>query len=302
MDALDNVITKDRFDEVLTESSHAFFQQNGFLILDGFANARQLKALKDQAEYHLSFFDPFSHRCVFQPGPIQDRYFLDSGDQIRCFLEPKAQDTQGNLTSIPQFSINKLGHALHDRDPVFEQFSYQSKFKKIAQWLQFQTPVIAQSMYIFKPPKIGAEVPWHQDATFIRTLPHSVIGLWLAIDDATVDNGCLWVIPGAHQTSIKQHYIRRDNKVSLQVEDDTPWPTSKKQALEVKAGTLILLHGQLPHMSSANRTLQQRHAYTMHFIEGEHPYPKDNWLQRGAEHPFQNLYTQKTIRLPVMTV
>ena len=59
--------------------------------------------------------------------------------------------------------------------------------------------LVLQSMYIFKQPGIGGEVGCHQDATFLYTDPMTVTGFWFAIEDATLENGCLWAAPGGHR-------------------------------------------------------------------------------------------------------
>jgi phytanoyl-CoA hydroxylase len=101
--------------------------------------------------------------------------------------------------------LNKIGHAIHDLDPVFQSFSYHEKFKAILKALDYKDPALVQSMYIFKSSKIGycvyvrQRVDPHTDNTYIITQPHSTVGIWVAIEDATVDNGCLWGVPGSHR-------------------------------------------------------------------------------------------------------
>ena len=73
----------------------------------------------------------------------------------------------------------------------------------------------------------------------------------------------------------------------FKVFDESPWEISKLIPLEVKAGTMIVLNGLLPHMSYANRSERTRHAYTMHLIEGEADYPESNWLQRSTGMPLR---------------
>ena len=144
-------------------------------------------------------------------------------------------------------------------------------------------------MFIFKQPHIGGEVACHQDATFLHTEPMSVKGFWFALEDATQDNGCMWAIPGGHKSQVKSRFSRSKNGKGTEMEifDDTPWETSKLLPLEVKAGTLVVLHALLPHMSYANRSANTRHAYTMHIIEGTADYPEWNWLQRPPEMPLR---------------
>ena len=144
-------------------------------------------------------------------------------------------------------------------------------------------------MYIFKQPNIGGEVTCHQDATFLYTEPLRMVGLWFALEDATIENGCLWVIPGGHQIGIEIAFRARGRRGQRRFEvfDDSPWPEENLQPLEVEKGTLIVLHPLLPHLSRENRSPKSRHAYTLHVIDASANYPKDNWLQRSAEMPLR---------------
>jgi phytanoyl-CoA hydroxylase len=135
-------------------------------------------------------------------------------------------------------------------------------------------------MYIFKQPRIGGEVGWHQDDTFLHTTPPTVTGFWMALDDADHDNGCLLVLPGGHRGPLRQRFRRRGDGLAMEIVDATPWPDVQPVALEVRRGSLIVLHGRLPHASSANRSSRPRHAYALHLIDGRASYDADNWLQR----------------------
>lgn len=128
-----------------------------------------------------------------------DHYFLGSAGGIGCFFEEGAFDEQGNQIRPKSLAINKIGHAMHDLDPIFHAWSYSEKVKALSRSLGFKRPLPAQSMYIFKQPGIGGEVVPHQDSTFLYTTPPSVVGYWLALEDATKTNGCLWAIPGSHK-------------------------------------------------------------------------------------------------------
>ena len=178
--------------------------------------------------------------------------------------------------------INKIGHALHDLDPVFDRFSRTPALAALASDLGFHTPRLIQSMYIFKQPHIGGEVRLHQDATFLYTEPMTVVGLWFALEDATLENGCLWALPGGHRLGLKQRFVRAEGGgTRLDTLDPTPWPDEGLVPLEAPAGTLVVLHGLCPHKSGANRSAVSRHAYAVHLVEGGAYYPPDNWLQRS---------------------
>ena len=134
-------------------------------------------------------------------------------------------------------------------------------------------------MYIFKQPQIGGKVDCHQDSTFLYTEPESVLGFWVAIEDATLENGCLLVASGSHKGPLRKLFTKKNEKMEMITLDDTPFEETNT-ALEAKKGTLVLLHGRLAHYSSENTSNKSRHAYSLHIIDGDSHYPKENWLQR----------------------
>ena len=134
-------------------------------------------------------------------------------------------------------------------------------------------------MYIFKQPKIGGEVVCHQDSTFLYTKPESAVGFWVALEDATKTNGCMWAVKGGHKGPLRNLFKRVDDYMIMENLDNTPFD-EMDTILEVKKGTLILLHGRLPHYSCENKSDKSRHAYSFHVIDGKASYSKDNWLQR----------------------
>ncbi len=277
---------------LLSQVEIELFEQDGYLVLEDFVSKDACEALSHRATEIVDAFDPSESVSIFTTNEQtrhSDRYFLESGDKIRCFFEEEAFGENGELRQAKSKSINKIGHAMHDLDPVFENFSRTPELAQISKEVGFKDPRILQSMFIFKQPHIGGEVVCHQDATFLHTEPMSVKGFWFALEDATQENGCMWAIPGGHKSSVKSRFSRSKNGKGTEMEifDDSPWETSKLVPLDVKAGTMVVLHGLLPHMSFANRSANTRHAYTMHIIEGTADYPEWNWLQRSPKMPLR---------------
>ena len=152
----------------------------------------------------------------------------------------------------------------------------------------FQHPAIVQSMYIFKPPRIGGEVVCHQDSTYIYTEPESCVGFWFALEDATIENGCMYFIPGAHKMPLKKrNYRGADGKVINEMLDPSPFPEHLKLPAEATAGSLVIFDGRTPHLSGPNTSDKSRHAYTLHVIDRKCHYPEENWLQRSDDLPLR---------------
>lgn len=267
---------------MLSEQQVAQFNQDGFLCFEKLVGADWLNKLKSAAGGIIESWEEqgtniFTTKDNNRSG---DDFFIDSAERISCFFEEEAFDEKGVLVQERHLCINKIGHALHELDPVFNEFSHQAVFGQIATSLGMQMPQIRQSMYIFKQPHIGGEVNWHQDATFFYTKPQSVLTFWFAIEDATLDNGCLWVEPGGHKGPLRELFELKGRDTLMTTLDNTPWPDENSgQSVAVKAGSLIVFHGYLPHYSAPNRSDKSRQAYTLHVTDGACEYAKDNWLQ-----------------------
>ena len=273
----------------ISEQQISSYNETGYLVLERFADERDCDLLRARAEELVHEFDPAEVVSIFsthEQHRLTDDYFLTSGDKIRFFFEENAFNADGTLKYEKEKSINKIGHALHDLDPVFNRFSRNPKIKELAAAIGLENCYLLQSMYIFKQPNIGGEVTCHQDSTFLYTDPIDIAGLWFALEDATIDNGCLWALPGAHRHGLKSRWRRSANDgMEFETFDDEPWPTEGLVPLEVPKGSLILLHGLLPHCSFENRSPRSRHAYTLHLIGANANYPADNWLQRSPNMP-----------------
>jgi phytanoyl-CoA hydroxylase len=260
-------------------------ERDGFALLEGFVPEDECDALRARAEALVDGFDPRTARSVFttkDQARRTDDYFLGSGGEVRFFFEERALGADGELVVPKARAINKIGHALHDRDAVFDRFSRAPRVRDLVAEIGLEEPLLVQSMVIFKQPHIGGEVRCHQDATFLHTEPRSLVGLWFALEDATEENGCLWAIPGAHRAGLKSLFVRNpDDTTETRVIDDSPWDERALVPLLAPKGTVIVLDGLAPHLSRENRSPRSRHAYTLHLVSARSAYPATNWLRRS---------------------
>ena len=184
-------------------------------------------------------------------------------------------------------------------------------------------------MYIFKQARVGGEVTSHQDSTFLYTTPkQSCLGLWLALDDSTIENGCVWVRPYSHKEKLRRRFARNPahfgNSFRTNVakgdltksqmifldeneSDQVPWegriPSGESSPhrnlfkagfvpVECKAGDLIVFPGTLDHLSLPNFSKSQRHTFQLHLVEGQGAgvmWSETNWLQYQQRKEFLSL-------------
>ena len=268
----------------LNKSQISSYSQNGYLVLPNMISHFEIAKLKRRAFEHIESWKPTSHPIFTtdQASRVFDDYFMKSAYHISFFLEESVKPPVTDKHN----SINKIGHALHDLDNLFRKFSYRSEFKKIFQDLGYAKPQIVQSQYILKAPKIGGYVKAHQDNSYIITEPKSCTGIWVALEDAGQNNACLYAVPGSHSIGTRVLWQKMKNG-EMKYSNSYEYSMEGGVCLEVKAGTVILLNGDLVHWSDQNLSDKSRHAYTMHVVEGEFKWSEKNWLQRPEYFPFR---------------
>ncbi|CAG4942474.1 unnamed protein product [Colias eurytheme] len=277
------------------ESIRNQLEQDGYVVLEDFLKPAECDELVAAGLEITQQIDENSRKSVFSTVNNQehkDTYFLESNDKIRYFFESDALGENGELKVDPSISLNKVGHALHLQHPIFRCYTYSDRVKAVCRELGFKEPAVVQSMYIYKNPGVGGEVIAHQDITYLHTEPVPPLGFWIALQDATVQNGCLWIAPGSHKSGVHRRLIKTQNN-TLEYDKPAPvYPQSSFIPVAVTKGTCILLHGNVVHKSAHNKSDKSRHAYTFHIVEKkDNNFSPENWLQEGKDAPFFNIYT-----------
>jgi ectoine hydroxylase-related dioxygenase (phytanoyl-CoA dioxygenase family) len=122
-----------------------------------------------------------------------------------------------------------------------------------------------QSMLFVKPPGLPGQA-WHQDERYIPTRDRSLVGAWIALDDATVENGCLWVRPGSHRSGYVWPTRAHGNPEEFDRSDEAfGFDDSDAVAVEVKAGSVVFFNGYLLHRSLRNHSTGLRRSLVNHY-------------------------------------
>ena len=157
--------------------------------------------------------------------------------------------------------VRKLYDDFTAYDPRLKAMATKPAFVAIVERLLGATTRVSQEMALLKPPHIGREKPWHQDlAYFLLDPPDGVLGTWIALDEATPENGCMHVIPGSHRGGPRPHYHDRDCQLPdecVQVDQDVMVPLAP--------GGVLFFHSLLHHGTPPNRSPARRRALQFHF-------------------------------------
>jgi phytanoyl-CoA hydroxylase len=136
-----------------------------------------------------------------------------------------------------------------------------------------------QSMLFLKPPGLQGQA-WHQDERFIPTRDRSLVGVWIALDDATIENGCLWVVPGSHRQGVLHQFKDHGRPDEFDPTDEAfGFDDSGAVPVEVKTGDVVFFNGYLLHRSMKNRSKGTRRALVNHYMSAASLLP---WIVPGV--------------------
>ncbi|TGO50416.1 hypothetical protein BCON_0184g00210 [Botryotinia convoluta] len=271
-----------------------FWRENGYLVIpDTLSDSQKDNLLKTvhEAAQVLAGGGERVQKHAYLPG--QKSYVSPVGRAIATLSEHGF-----NPDVEPLKRIQRIGCGIHRVMPPFRKAILSPFYSTLAKSLGYKDPCIYQSLIIVKAAEVGARVVPHQDGCSGFTNPSSCTTFWYALEDCSTENGCLAVAPGSHRVQpITRRCITNGNgqpvftdlekPVYAEIEgvDDTTLPKKNEKGefeykkLEVKAGTLILMHGNLMHKSEANQSSKSRVAFNFGVVEGEHGWLEDNYLQ-----------------------
>lgn len=221
----------------LSHEQITHFHGQGYCLVENLFSPEAIDSIE-------SFFEKYKHNgmSVFDGGLGFDE--IDPKERQKRAMQPHRHSSQALQWAL-------LPNVMH----------------VLAELLQNE-PLLAQTMYYFKPPGARGQ-GMHQDNFYLLAAPHTCIAAWTAIDAATVDNGCLYVVPGSHRKDI---LCPQDSKVAWREYGDShirPFPRDMKPIpVEVPRGATLFFGGNLIHGSGPNRTQDRsRRTFIGHYID-----------------------------------
>lgn len=240
------------------------FEANGFVIADHLLTNEELRALQRRMSEVAEGLGP-----SFPADMIE--------------FEPGADGVRSRTT------VRKINQcAAHD--DVFMSHAANPRILDVVESLIGPDIKLYGSQCFMKPPG-GIDKPYHQDSAYFTIEPTDLVTCWTALDNSTIDNGCLWVIPGSHRRDILDHDEpwQVGDRVDMQVRSDQ-FDRSCEVAIKLSAGSASFHHSRLLHRSGPNRTEDSRRGLAIHYMSAQsrwtHPTKAqpEYLLLRGREY------------------
>jgi phytanoyl-CoA hydroxylase len=177
-------------------------------------------------------------------------------------IEPSV--VRGEFTpETKELGVRKL-FRMAKHNELFKQLAFHPKMVAIAKMLVGSDVKLLQSMLLMKPPYFGGPKVWHQDNAYFRLTPNDVFGFWVACDDASIENGCMHLVPGSHKNGIAIHGGVNDDYGLL-----NPPDLGQAVAIPLKTGDALIFHGELFHYTPPNTTPRRRRAVQYHYASSK---------------------------------
>lgn len=181
-------------------------------------------------------------------------------------MEPLVRSAERVAESF-ELGIRKL-FRVASHNEFFRQLAFHERMVAIAQELIGPDLFLAQSMTLMKSPGVSTPKAWHQDNAYFRLEPPDVVGFWIAGDQATVENGCMHIVPGSHRHGIVEHSGEGDAFGIVNVPGD-----EEVVAIPLRPGDALVFHGEIQHFTPANLTNYRRRSIQYHYASS-----RTSWL------------------------
>jgi phytanoyl-CoA hydroxylase len=240
------------------------FEATGYLAFSDVLDAGQIAQCREALSRITAQLSGYADSIYSPPGAGQGNHsgasFKRPGSRSMIQFKP-GFDPAGKPPAEVEAMVRKFMWFC-DEDPVFgEMVSPGGRLHAVVESLLGASPILFQEMALVKPARVGTEKPWHQDNAYFSVEPlEEIVGVWLALDEATTENGCMHVIPGGHLEGGFKHHHGSDCEIAPELLE-----THRSVAVPIPAGGALFFYGMLPHETPSNCSPHRRRALQFHF-------------------------------------
>jgi phytanoyl-CoA hydroxylase len=224
--------------ETLTDAEFAQYQQEGYVVKRGLFDADTVSRVRERLREY-THGDRAVEGFEQQVEPEAENEGVDEADAVRKFE----------------------GLGLLD-DDVVHALATDDRLVTVAQDLLGPDVKLLRSAAMFKPPHVGSEKGLHQDSAYYPVRPYDQVTTWIALDDATPENGCMEVLPGGHTEGLLEHETRE-----YETDIVIPEKPGEMESLPMEAGDVLFQHSLLPHRTAPNTTDRWRRAMIFMYMD-----------------------------------
>ena len=225
----------------LSDAQFEQYQRDGYVVVNDCLDGATVEAVTDRIESYVR----------------NER----KETQFERMLEPDAaEDALDDAEPVRKFE----GLGMVEEDEMFEDLVRDENIVEVIEQLQGRNHSLLRSAAMLKPPRVGSEKKFHQDAAYYPIHPMDHITVWIALDQATTENGCMQVVPGAHRDGLLGHEaIEYETDITIAEADYGP---EDAVALPMEPGDVLFQHCLLPHYTAPNETDDWRRAYIASYM------------------------------------
>ncbi|MCS6859794.1 MAG: phytanoyl-CoA dioxygenase family protein [Abditibacteriales bacterium] len=230
----------------LTPEQLNAYQQDGYVVVEDLVTPAEVAALRQRVWEYTHGGRPWGN--------------------LKVQVEPRVQ--RGELrVEHPGDGIRKIDYLVQE-DDLFRQLGLHENIVSIIEQILGPDIKMFRNSLLLKPPEVGSQKGWHQDSPYWPIGPMDLCSCWFPLDDATLENGCMWAIPGWHKKGPLPHvHVTDDNVIAEGAYDE-----ALGVAIPMRAGSGLFFHSLLPHYTAPNRSNKWRRAIALSYMSARSRY------------------------------
>jgi phytanoyl-CoA hydroxylase len=257
--------------ETLNEGLKALYWERGYLAFEGVLSPSEVEAVRSGLSEIIAQYAFQEDKADYRPpadksGKMSGAVFFSKNSRCSFQLEAGFEISPADRADI-ESKVRKFMWIDEEADIFRSLRDDHPRLRGVVDSLLGADPSLYQSMALVKPAHHGSEKAWHQDNAYfsVQNLD-AMLGVWIALDDATVENGTMHFLPGGHQAGPLKHFHSDD----CEIEKDRYSPDTAEPVC-LKAGGAVFFHGNIPHFTPRNHSPNRRRALQYHFRAATNP-------------------------------